>query len=171
MKGSWGRQGALLGGIVLGGGACGDEPTEMAWDPAFTTSVGPSGPSDGDPSDGDSTGGGTSDTGGMACEPAEVVPCLCPDGLSLGEQRCDDDGQGYSACECEDSATGDEGSGGEPMPPLPAEVCYLGADRMGAACLPLGAFYSDLPLGYAYPRRWRTTGRTDPRSGWSTSRR
>jgi hypothetical protein len=109
----------------------------------------------------DATGEGT--TAGAACTPGEAEPCLCPDGLSLGEQRCDDDGTGFEACECEGAS--DDASTGDPMPPLPAEVCYLGEDRSGTTCLPLVAFYADLPEGYAYPPGVLENGQDRPPLG------
>jgi Peptidase M15 len=103
-------------------------------------------------------------TAGATCEPGDVAPCLCADGLRLGEQHCDADGTGFLACLCE-GATDEDGSTGDPMPPLPAEVCYLGGDRAGTTCLPLVAFYADLPEGYAYPPGERDDGQDRPPLG------
>ncbi len=151
----------LLTGLVVGT-ACGDDGSGMAWEPPGTTTT-----ADDSGDSFDATDDGTADTaegsGGEACAPGEVEPCLCPDGLSLGEQTCDDDGQGFGTCMCEgDSA---DGSTGESMPPLPAEICYLGGDGMGNACIPLGAFYAELPLGYEYPPAMAGDGQDRPPIG------
>lgn len=139
--------------------ACGgDDGDPQAWFPTGGPTDG-MGSNDGGLTDAVDSSAGTS--GGAACEPGDVGPCLCPDGLSLGEQHCDDD-LTFGACECED-ATGS--STGEPMPPLPDEVCYLGEDRSGTTCLPLVAFYADLPDGYAYPPGVRDDGQDRPPLG------
>lgn len=132
-------------------GACGDDGSGMAWEPTSAASDSTGAGSGGmDPS---SAGPGEGTTAG-ACEPGDVEPCLCPDGLSLGEQRCD--GTSLGPCECEGQAS-DE-STGDPMPPLPDEVCYLGEDRAGTTCLPLVPFYDALPAGYEYPAPMRADG-------------
>jgi hypothetical protein len=128
----------------------------MAWEP--TAGPSSSGP-DASGSDGTTMVGGT--TAGAECEPGDVAPCLCPDGLSLGEQHCD--GEAFGPCEC-DGQTGDEDTG-DPMPPLPDEVCYLGADRAGTTCLPLVAFYDALPAGYEYPPGMQGDGQDRPPLG------
>lgn len=144
----------------MGGLACGgDDGGGMAWEPTASEA----GPGDGtttDPSD-DTTMGEDTTAGTNACEPGELAPCLCPDGLSLGEHTCDPDGQGFGACEC----AGEDTSTGDPMPPLPAEICYLGADRAGTTCLPLQAFYDALPAGYEYPAPMRGDGQDRPPLG------
>lgn len=146
--------------LAAGGPACGDDGSSMAWEPT-SGAEGSSGTSMGPAAEGESTAGAT--TGGAgACEAGEVMPCLCPDGLSLGEQRCDDGG--FGPCECGED-TGDDASTGDPLPPLPSEVCYLGADRSGTTCLPLVAFYADLPEGYAYPPGMRDDGQDRPPLG------
>lgn len=104
---------------------------------------------------------GTADTGEAVCDPGELQPCLCPDGLSLGQQACQADGSDWQACACE----GEDASTGDPMPPLPTEICYLGADRAGTTCLPLQAFYADLPAGYEYPAPMRADGQDRPPLG------
>lgn len=140
--------------LLLGGGvACGDDGSGMAWEPTAGGTSGASGSSD-------DTGPSEGTTGAGECEPGDVAPCLCPDGLSLGEQRCE--GEGFGACECDG---GDESTGDDPMPPLPAEVCYLGADRSGTTCLPLVPFYADLPAGYEYPPGVRDDGQDRPPLG------
>jgi hypothetical protein len=140
---SGGGRAALLVLSVSGAApACGGDDGGMAWEPTAGGSA-DSGPASGSGST--SEPGSDVGTTGGACEPGDVEPCLCPDGLSLGEQRCD--GASFGPCECE----GEDGSTGDPMPPLPTEVCYLGADRSGTTCLPLVAFYDALPAGYEYP--------------------
>ncbi|MCA9708670.1 MAG: hypothetical protein KDK70_22670 [Myxococcales bacterium] len=129
----------------------------MAWEPTATAT--------GSDSTGSSTGTQTdpvADESGGACEPGQLEPCVCPDGLSLGEQRCTDEGSGFGECECADDATE---TSGDPMPPLPEEVCYLGADRAGTTCIPLGAFYAELPFGYEYPPAMRPDGQDRPPIG------
>jgi hypothetical protein len=142
--------------LLCGGGlACGDDVGGMAWEPSAGMS-GSSGAS-GETDEGDgSSGGGTA---GGECEPGDVAPCLCPDGLSLGDKHCE--GGVFGACEC----GGEDASTGDPMPPLPAEVCYLGADRSGNTCLPLVPFYADLPAGYEYPPGMRADGQDRPPLG------
>jgi hypothetical protein len=156
---SGGGRAALLVLCVSGAApACGDDGEGMAWEPTAGSGAGSGSASgsgnasEGSASDGDTTAGG-------ACEPGDVEPCLCPDGLSLGEQHCD--GASFGACECE----GEDGSTGDPMPPLPTEVCYLGADRAGTTCLPLVAFYDALPAGYEYPPGMSGDGQDRPPLG------
>lgn len=145
----------LLGGA--GGPACGDDGGGTAWEPSGGGS-GPESTSGAGPTDEGSADGTTAAAG---CEPGDVEPCLCPDGLSLGERRCD--GGSFGECECEGES--DDASTGDPMPPLPAEVCYLGADRSGTTCLPLVAFYDALPAGYEYPPGMRADGQDRPPLG------
>jgi len=149
----------LLVLFVGGGPACGDDGEGMAWEPTAggSDTTGDSGTSGGPPSEGSAEG-----TTAGACEPGDTEPCLCPDGLSLGEQRCD--GTSFGPCECE-TETGEDESTGDPMPPLPAEVCYLGADRSGTTCLPLVAFYDALPAGYEYPPGMQADGQDRPPLG------
>lgn len=148
-----GKTGRIVAaGLVLGWcSACeGNEATAPAWESAATTMM------------------ATADEGGTTlgaetsadCSPGEVVPCLCDDGLTLGEAICDDDGLGLSACECEMATDG--GETGDPMPPLPDEVCFLGADGLGNTCLPLIAFYADLPRDYEYPTPTLPSGQDRP---------
>lgn len=143
--------------LSAGGPACGGDDDGMAWEP--TAGVGSSGSDGGPGTAGEGSAEGT--TAAAACEPGDVEPCLCPDGLSLGEQRCD--GTSFGPCECE-GETGDE-STGDPLPPLPAEVCYLGADRAGTTCLPLVPFYDALPAGYEYPPGMLSDGQDRPPLG------
>ncbi|MCX4245240.1 D-Ala-D-Ala carboxypeptidase family metallohydrolase [Paraliomyxa miuraensis] len=131
----------LLGGLACGGGD--DGPS--AWDPVVT--VGDSGSTSGTLTEGEGETGADGTESGESCEPGQTGPCLCPDGLSLGQHECEADGMGFGACECE----GDDSTTADPMPPLPAQICYLGGDRAGTTCLPLQAFYADLPVGYEYP--------------------
>lgn len=152
-------RGVLAVVLVAGAPGCGDDGSGMAWEPtAGTAGTSSAGSSTGSEDEG-STAGGT--TTAATCEPGDVAPCLCPDGLSLGEQRCE--GAAFGPCECDD-ATG-EASTGEPMPELPSEVCYLGEDRSGTTCLPLVAFYDALPEGYAYPPGMRADGQDRPPLG------
>ena len=46
-----------------------------------------------------SEAGSTSTSSAEGCEPAVLRACFCDDG-SAGEQRCDDQGTGYSDCQC-----------------------------------------------------------------------
>lgn len=149
--------GCVVSVLVGAGLGCGDDGGGMAWEPTTTATA----TSDGEGMTLGSDGDG--ETEGV-CTPGEVQPCLCPDGLSLGEERCADDGSGFAACECEGAQT-DGGSTGDPMPPLPAEVCYLGADEMGTTCVPLVAFYADLPAGYEYPPPTLPDGQDRPPLG------
>ncbi|MCA9651665.1 MAG: hypothetical protein H6712_24950 [Myxococcales bacterium] len=150
------RGGRWAVALVWAGLGCGDDGGGQAWEPT----TGP-----------DSVGSMT-DTADTAdevetegvCMPGETQPCLCPDGLSLGERRCADDASGFFPCECS-ADDGEDGSTGDPMPPLPAEVCYLGVDRSGTTCLPLVAFYSDLPAGYEYPPPMLGDGQDRPPLG------
>jgi len=147
--------------LVAGGGGCGDdEGAGMAWNPE-TSTVGGGSVGDTDDDDDAGTADSADETSGEACTPGEVEPCLCPDGLSLGEQACDDDGQGLGACDCPSDTDGS----GNPMPPLPEELCFLGPDRQGNACIPLGAFYASLPLGYDYPPSVSADGHDRPPIG------
>ncbi|MCH9688764.1 MAG: hypothetical protein K0V04_45450 [Deltaproteobacteria bacterium] len=153
---AWGMLTTASLGTVL---ACGDDASPPAWNPALTEGPGPT-----SGAEGTSTAAGPGDsTMGEACEPGAVEPCLCPDGLSLGEQVCLDDGVSVGACSC-DTETGDMGSSdsGDPMPPLPREACYLGANGAGTTCLPLVAFYADLPAGYEYPAPMLADGQDRP---------
>ncbi|MEX1363338.1 MAG: hypothetical protein AB1Z98_09445 [Nannocystaceae bacterium] len=134
---------AVVVGAVAG---CGDDGGGQAWMP--TSTLGPTGDGGQDSTDTLATADDGESEG--TCMPGEIEPCLCPDGLSLGQRRCADDASGFFACECADAET-EDGSTGDDMPPLPAEVCYLGADRSGTTCLPLEAFYAELPAGYEYP--------------------
>lgn len=149
-----------IGGLVLAlaglAPACGDDGEGMAWEPTTTADGGSESLDDGSSSVED---GGTAGE----CSPGEVQPCLCPDGLSLGEQLCADDASGFYPCECAGEDT--DASTGDPMPPLPAEVCYLGADEAGTTCLPLVAFYADLPMGYEYPVPMQGDGQDRPPLG------
>lgn len=150
--------------LVCGGLGCGGGDGDgRAWEPTEGMSSSGAGGQTDDPDDSMADDPSAADTtAGAACEPGSMEPCLCPDGLSLGQQRCDGDGSGFEACECEGETDDDTG---DPMPPLPAEVCYLGADRSGTTCLPLVAFYADLPEGYAYPPGVGVDGQDRPPLG------
>lgn len=145
--------------MSTGGPACGGDDESMAWEPTAGGSGSGSGSGSASGSGPGSASEGT--TTAAACEPGDTEPCLCPDGLSLGEHACD--GTSFGPCECE-GETGDE-STGDPMPPLPAEVCYLGADRAGTTCLPLVSFYDALPAGYEYPPGMLADGQDRPPLG------
>ncbi len=141
--------------------ACGDDSGPSAWNPALTD-----GPlDDSSTAEPTATVGASTETGVESCEPGTVEPCLCPDGLSLGEHACQDDGVGFDSCMCEDDTGSADSSSGDPMPPLPEEVCYLGDDGAGTTCLPLVAFYADLPRGYAYPPSMLADGQDRPPLG------
>lgn len=148
--------------VGMAGAACGDDGAGMAWEPTAGSGMGTGSASgSGSASSGVASDDSGEDEGTTAggCEPGEVAPCLCPDGLSLGEQSCD--GASFGPCECE----GEDDETGDPMPPLPTEVCYLGADRSGTTCLPLVAFYAALPAGYEYPPGMRDDGQDRPPLG------
>lgn len=143
--------------LAVGLACCGDDEGPEAWNPTepYSGSSADSGALT------DAVDETSAETGTEACEPGEVEPCLCPDGLSLGEHECEADGVGFGACEC----AGEDGSTGDPMPPLPAQICYLGGDGAGTTCLPLEAFYADLPAGYEYPPPMLPDGQDRPPLG------
>lgn len=141
--------GAVVATASIAG--CGDDGSAPAWDPTEY----------GDGATATATGEPPADTD-APCDAGTVEPCLCPDGLSLGEMTCEPSGS-FGPCECT-TATDDGGSdeSGGSMPPLPDEVCYLGADQANTTCLPLVAFYDALPEGYEYPAAMRADGNDRP---------
>jgi hypothetical protein len=67
-----------------------------------------------------SSSGGESGDAGRVCNPGDEHDCDCADG-STGTQVCDDDGDGYGACDCPEPSTG--GTGGT------ANECVNGQQR------------------------------------------
>lgn len=136
--------------------ACGtDDERPPAWNPGLgdtTDAIGTGGGTTTDEPGADTTDGETADP---ACVPGEVSPCACPDGLSVGERVCEDDGLGFGPCECDDPGTGTTGgmddsggtTGGEPEGDV---VCYPGMANDFSTCVPLHAF-EVMPAGYEYP--------------------
>ncbi len=158
------RAGGLGLGLVLVIGCGGDDGSADPWIPGLT---GTSALTTGSTTSGSagSTGLATDDSEGEGCEPGAVEPCLCPDGLSLGEQECSADGSGFGACACAADDDESSGSSGISMPPLPDEICYPGSSGAGTTCLPLVAFYDELPAGYEYPPGMRADGQDRPPLG------
>ena len=143
-------------------GCADQDPVGMGWDP--DRGSGGTAETEGDtefettdPSGDDSTitgpegdeEGGGDPTG--TCNPGMERQCLCEDGLHLGTEVCNDDGDAWGACECDDvggsGGTGETG-GDATGDVAPNQVCYPGADESGTTCFELHYVQPD---GYDYP--------------------
>jgi hypothetical protein len=141
-----------------------EQPIGMGWDPDRPT-TGSYDPQDTDDSDEGSGEGSTgapegdeegdvdpTDATGV-CNPGMSRQCLCEDGLHLGDEVCNDAGDGWGPCECDyTSGTAGETGGGETGDDggnvAPTEVCYPGEDGSYTTCFDLHYLQ---PQGYDYP--------------------
>ena len=153
----------LVLALVAAGCAADEQPTGMGWDPDMpgggTSGSDASGTSgedagddgstgDGGGAEGDEEGGGDPTGAGGTCNPGMQRQCLCEDGLHLGVEICNDAGDGWGDCACDDgsgTSGGEETSGGDVAP---TEVCYPGEDESGSTCFELHYIQ---PEGYDYP--------------------
>lgn len=135
-----------------GSGETGDDDPDSS-DPDPSTS----GTTSGNPTDPSTTGEPTP----ADCDPGATQECICPDGLSLGDQVCAADGGSWGACQCDGVATtepdpSEGGSGSETgvseseTGPAEGEVCYPGEDGSYTTCFELITF-DNMPDGYDYP--------------------
>ena len=160
------RRGSALAVMAMLAAACAveEQPIGVGWDPdrpegstseaedtevdggtaGDDTSGGPEGDEDGDVDPTDATG---------VCNPGMTRQCLCEDGLHLGNEICNDAGDAWGACECEDTSGTDGAESGGPDTDdggnvAPTEVCYPGEDGSYDTCFELHYLQ---PSGYDYP--------------------
>lgn len=169
----------LAGALVLVGCSSGaDSRSTGAWSPD-TAGDGTGGTMGDDDADGGPGGPGGPEEGGNVeegeggneeagqdegpggCVPGESAPCLCDDGLHLGDEVCNEDGQWGACLPCEEPTNDEAGddddddmaeSSGDGGNEMPTEVCYPGADNSFTTCFNLHYFEPDaMPTGYDYP--------------------
>ena len=139
----------------------------MGWDPDLTAGgtsdtegsedetgeLGDEGTTGGEPEgdeEGDEDGNVDPTEATGTCNPGMERQCLCEDGLHLGYEICNDAGDAWGACECDDfGGTGDETDGDDSGGDVaPTEVCFPGEDGSGTTCFDLHYLQ---PAGYDYP--------------------
>lgn len=157
-----GRALAGLAFVLVGGCASEERQGAMGWspdDPGADTSLeggelietdtdkAPEGGTTGGEPEGDEDGPTDPSSG---CNPGMERQCLCEDGLHLGDEVCNDAGDAWGPCTCDDAGTGGEPTGGEGTDGdvAPTEVCYPGDDGSGSTCFELHYLQPD---GYDYP--------------------
>lgn len=92
---------------------------------------------------------------GVVCTPGELGPCLCPDGITLGEATCVDGAWGDCACATDGSDDGTDGGSTEGTTGESAtEVCYPGQDESWTTCFPLHTLDGGL-ADYVYPEPYQ----------------